>query len=887
MKRLLTLLLALVMLLAMGLVARAEETEIRPYYMLNWDRFEEGFSNVYDMPYFWAFPVKKDAMDAKVAWNDETSIPKIAQNLKEEFDARPAGTRYILWCLPTTAFGDVAEDVVFVEKGIEVSARWLDEFLSAYKGIGGELDGIVVDIEFEDLFATYIHSRYYLSNQFVYKNIVENPVYAEKIRPELEARGFRFYEPVTDYTPEIYGIHPNAGSEYSQCDDIWDAVLRSYMNQSLTEACAPVWDYYPDAIVSDYQSKNIKGWIKELNDRGGLNTTGGNFTTAGNSNNENTYSSRPYNFYTNPTSKAPAYNRIPAYNRAVYENNPFSMFLYDANLFKNTYLAADGGDVSFWISTYRYNSRNKNSVSNTPYYTETLLHMGMLDPSAYLGYIIMNEVGYEDEYLLTLDVVNDIMAELTRVVGAADRQPIDVIPNWNHHFVVSGMNAGGKNIYRLTPDTTKISLEDFRVEGAEELTFSVLGQTITFPQGKIIEDGTVDEVGTCGYWIEMPADAKPVISRVDNYYRDYPAYGEDYEGFEIGTEYNYKNALPANCWEAKKVGSGSAVIAADPADANNQVLKINGSYTLRNVNMPKNITAGDTYARKQGWEVTVTLPSDVKETAEMILLNGSGDKKKTTDGGFKVVGTKAYYSENGEYTEFSGLTLTPGGKYTFLREMALTGEKDSTCNYYVLDAAGKVLASAKNVLFGTISISVAGIGLNFTGFDGEAVLVDNYKLYPIRVTTDFELYNADTGIVYSDLDTPKEGTVAYRLSWLNATGKEKTYSVMAAYYEGDKLLEEKVIKEVKMAPNMDGLEVGVVECAEGQSVKVYLKDHNPNEDDDSVFGGASGGGETNLLPILLMAAAAVVVVAAVLVVLLATKKPAKKKKKATQKKKEQ
>lgn len=58
MKKQLVLLLVLAMLLPMGLVAQAEETEIRPYYMLNWDRFEEEFSYVYDMPYFWAFPVK-------------------------------------------------------------------------------------------------------------------------------------------------------------------------------------------------------------------------------------------------------------------------------------------------------------------------------------------------------------------------------------------------------------------------------------------------------------------------------------------------------------------------------------------------------------------------------------------------------------------------------------------------------------------------------------------------------------------------------------------------------------------------------------------------------------------------------------------------------------
>ena len=300
--------------------------------------------------------------------------------------------------------------------------------------------------------------------------------------------------------------------------------------------------------------------------------------------------------------------------------------------------------------------------------------------------------------------------------------------------------------------------------------------------------------------------------------------------------------------------------------------------------MPKNITAGDTYAENQAWEVQVTIPGDMAEDAELVLLNAGGAKKKTNDGGFKVIGTKVYYSQNGEYAEMSGVKLIPGSKYTFLRQVELLGEDACTSDYYVLDAAGKLLGSAKDIAMGTMEIPVASIGMSCTGVTGEAVLLDNYKLYPIKVAADFELYDAATGMQVTDLDSPRAGSTAYRLSWLNATGKEKSYTVMAAYYEGDKLREEKVIKEVKMAPNMDGLEVGVVECPEGQSVKVYLKNNNPNEEDDPVFGGVSDGGETNLLPILLMAVAAVVVVAAVLVVLLTTKKPVKKKKKAPQKK---
>ncbi len=892
MKKLLALFLILAMLIPMGIVTQAEEVETKPFYLVTWDNMPTEMSNVYQMAYFWVNEGKINNVESCVWYSEADSydISEIAAALKEDFNSRPDGTRYINFTLAACMFHNLAEDVVFVENAVPKVQQWLDAFLKEYQSIGGKLDGLVLDMEFENLYSVYIQSRFSLDNPLVYKEIVENPAYAEKIRPALVERGFKFYESVTDHTPEIYGIHSRAGKGYEACGPIWDAVVRSYMNDMIDQACAPLFEYYPEAEMNDYTSKNVDPWLKEMADGGGLQGNGGgNYTTAGTSCNENFYSIRPGAFFNNPD-----YGQIPGYNSAVYENKTFNWFLYETNIFKNTYLASDDGEVSFWISHYIYNLKEENSVSLTPYYAETLLHMGMLNPQTFNGYIIQSEVlneaadfDLEIDYEFCLLLVNDVMEELTRVVGAADRQPINVTPSWNEHFVLSGMSVGGKNIYRLTPDTSVISLEDFKVEGAADLTFSVNGQTVTFPQGKVIEDGSVRAWGedqnvvwdgTCGYWIETPADVAPIITRADNYHEEYPAFGENYENYEIGTEYNYKNALPATCWEVKKTGGdSSATVVADPSNADNKVLALKGNYTLKNVKMPKNITAGDSYAENQGWEVEVTIPSDMAAEAELVLLNGSGDKKKTNDGGFKVVDNKVYYSNNGEYVELAGVTLDPGSKYRFVRNLDFNVADAYTSDYYVYDAAGKLLGSAAKVPMGTMTLPVAGVGLSCTGVTGEAVLLDNYKLYPTKVGYDFELYDVATGMKLTDLETPRAGNTAYRLSWLNATNKEKTYTVMAAYYEGDKLIGEKVIKEVKMAANIEGVDYGVVEVAEGQTVKVYLRNDNPADDDDvpGGAGNASGGMDTTL--IIVIAAAAVVVIAAVVVVLLTgKKKPAKK-----------
>ena len=341
-------------------------------------------------------------------------------------------------------------------------------------------------------------------------------------------------------------------------------------------------------------------------------------------------------------------------------------------------------------------------------------------------------------------------------------------------------------------------------------------------------------------------------------------------------EYNYKNALPATCWEAKKAGKGSAMIQAV---GDNQVLALTGGYTLKNVNMPKNITAGDSYAENQAWEVEVTIPNDMASDAELILLNASDTKKKSNDGGFKVAGNKVYYSENGEYKELSDVTLTPGSNYRFVRHMDFNTEDAFAADYYVYAGDGKLLGSAKNIPITAFELPVAGIGMSCSGVAGEAVLLDNYKLYPIGIGTDFELYGAKLGMKITELDKAQAQDVAYRLSWMNATNTEADYKVMAAYYAGDKLVEEKVIKEIKMAPGVERIDTGVVNAPEGQSVLVYLKSDTPAADSEG-----KTPSSPNLILILVIAAA-VVMVAAVLVLLLLPKKKTKKNSKKKSKKK--
>jgi len=839
MKKLFAILLAIALLLPMGLIPQASAAEAtaaaevakKGFYLANWTApYEENLTNVYYMIYFWSDRNQVAEGEAHVngtGISAGTEIPNIAKKLKEKFDTYPDGARHIMFCLPHDAVHQLSE-YCYMDKIIPVVSGWLDKFLAEYKRIGGKIDGIAVDIEFLNVYNNYITDNFYAKDNLAFQKMVEHPTYQQKIRPELVERGFKFYEKVSPQTPEIYSIHPNSGSQYAASRAIWNRVMTSYMNTTVTEACAPLWKYYPDAALTDYRSANVKPWVKEVTDDGGVTSaTGGLQTTLGNSSNENFYFLRPSNtFYVSATTKGPVYKSIPTRTSAVYEDTAFHKFLWDANLAKNIWLQSDDGKVSWWFAGYTYSKS-----SNSPFYAETVFHTAMLDPQVFLGYILPQDCKDDaDIYNDNLRVMDESLREVSRLCGYVDRKPLNVAPNWNYHFALSGMYANGRNVWRLTPDTSMVSVADFKVEGTDP-TFSIDGQTITFPGGKIVEDSKIYKIGSCGYWIETPADVYPVITRADNYYREYPAYGENFDGFEIGTEYNYNNALPATCWEAKKQAGGAAKIIADPTNANNKVLELKNTYTLKNVSMPENIIAGDTYAKRQAWEISFTLPSDMPAEAELVLLNYTDAKEKVKDTGVKIAGGKVYYTQGKDYVEMAGVTLAAGTKYTLIREMNFTNPDAITCDYYIY-AGDALVGSAKKIPVQTITLPVASISYGVKGITGNPVLIDDYKLYATKYAADFYLYDADTGFLVEDIEVARAGNVAYRLSWLNTTGTNKSFTVMAAYYNGDTLVEEKTIKEVTAAPYADGVELGVVEKVEGQTVKVYLRDNNPSEDEE-------------------------------------------------------
>ena len=814
MKRIVAATLIFMMLVPLCLSVRAEEVEIKPFVGGTWGGVDrEKFPNLAYMPSVYIYPASGinpyflyDGIDT-INYN----MSKLALEVRNDMRVLPEGMRYMQFLHPVRIFSGHAESAIYLDKGVEILREMITEFLQMYKKRGGVLDGVIMDLEYQNIQTWWIFQRFYQQGQkSIYNDIVNHPLYQTEVRPMLVERGFKFWPNPSGDKSEIWSIYPYSGSEYAESRQIWDNVMRTRLAEYLNEAVwEPLQEYYPGAHMSDYQTTDGYGWQKKLTREGGNFYLGGNITKAGDTSNLNTYLVQPTSGFYSGYSHNP-----PSYNKAVYDNDSYNMLLWDVNRFKNMYEATDTGRVNMWICEYdtimdSYYDNRESSLRNNAYYAEMLLHAGLLNPDLFLLFIPWEtrpDLTTQEQRDLRYQAIADCLDELTEKVGAADRKPILVPANWNDGFILSGMYAGGRNVWRITPDTTDgMTLANFKVKDKAP-TFKVNGKTIIFPQGRILQTGEVAAVGTCGYWVETPTDVTPVILSDTDRFSANPSYVENFERYNTNTKFSASTVKEKDAWEIS--GSSAAIVA----DNGTKVLSMTGTTSMTNVKLPQNITAGDNYAKLQAWEISFTLPATLSGGSVSLLTNGA-------DTGFKISGTALYYDKNGTATQFDGLTLSAETKYTLRREVNFN---NNTCTYLVF-ANGQQVAKAENIKMTRVTLPIERIGFFTNNLGGQKIYLDDYKLYPMGFTADFEVYNAATGIKRTDISKPTNTDVAYRLSWLNNTGTAKKATVVAQYFKNGVQDSAVTVGEFIMAPGDDGVETAIVKNKDGMTVKLVLQ----------------------------------------------------------------
>lgn len=816
MKKLLVTILTLAILLSvapsLGTVADAATPDL-PFTAMTWDPAElADYGNIAQAP---VIQVKN--IGGNITLGSGTP-EELAKSIKTKLDKLPDGMRHIRLFNTKVALELGAKHVIYVGEGITQLRAKFEAFIEAYYALGGKLDGVILDTEDVDMGNWYIYGSGYggvypkdIHNHNFYHELVAHPRYATEIRPLLEEYGFVFYEKIGGDRSELWSIFPYqylSGSKYptydkdyakyASCASIWNRVMYDrqamYFNYALLE---PLAARYPDAAMSDYQAYEGKTWYKNL-------YTYSNGMKVGNVSNTNDYSHLPNASYFKDGSVY-LYKNPASYNNAVYDDDPYGMLLWNINKLKNIQAGTDSQKISVWISRYDY-GRATSYKGNTAYYTESLYHYGMMDPQPFLIYMTVSEGGGQAGYNERLKYMSEALSELTRVAGYSDRKPILVPANWNDGYMLTGMYAGGRNIWRITPDVTGgTTLAAFKVKDSDP-TFRINGTTVTFPGGKIIKDTAVT-LGSTGYWVETAKNVMPVVTRDADRYAKNPSFVENYESYAAGTVLTASNVANPQTWEIYPT-TGLTVTE----QGGNKALALTGSASLKHVKLPKNITAGDSYAKRQAWEITVTLPKALNGGHVTLLNSGA-------DGGFKLEGSKVYYDENGTYKELAGVTLAAGKAYTLKRDFNFG---NYTCTYSVY-ADGKLLKQAAGVKIKMIEVPVTEILMSCTNLT-DKVLIDDYKLYPTGIAYDLTAYDANGGEEMESTEKIAKHQVGYRLSWMNATAEAKNIRVKAAYYSSDNgLISETVLATVKMAPGDDGVIAGVVQNL-GAKVTIYLED---------------------------------------------------------------
>jgi len=844
MKRILSMLLSCVLLLSViamcRIEAKAADVEKKPFYLSNWeDMNSEEYPNLWGKPYLWA---TRNGDTITVNYHG-TTIPDIAAALKETFEDYPenSGMRIINFAVVIRRhLIELAEDYVFMDTAAEKLETWTRDFLAEYKRIGGEMDGMYSDLEYLGGQYWYLYTnQFQAGNTEVYYQITQNPSYQTRLRPMLEERGFKFYQPLATMTDamkrvycELYSIHPSSGNQFAQSRRIWDVVVQNMWNQYMNESVfEPLQEFYPDAMFTDYKNMDSYGWMKDTNENNYDVYLGGNTIKVGTHSANNMYNYCPE--FVNETESSTSYIKPVSHIDAVYEDSPFHMALWEINAFKNMLLASEDNKLYVDPTSYDYGQNyglfkdeHSGTASGTAYHAEEYFHLGLMDV-VFGGYFIASEAQNAAEHDYKQQVVQEILDELNKVAGYADRKAIELPSNWNDSFILSGMYANGRNIWRITPDTTEgMTKKKFLVSTDNgQVVFYNKGQTITFPQGTIIEDGDISAVGTCGSWVETPADVMPTVTSDADRYSKYPAYAETFNNYKAGTNFDNTTAQYSHTWEFWLRDNALATIAADPANAKDNVLAIQGNAYLSNVKLPQYITAGDTCAKQQVWEIAFKLPTLPTGDAEILLLNATSGSDKDTDGGFRIFDGKLYYGPTDNYMAFENATLAENTEYRLKRVLDFRNSTAYTCDYYVYDANGNLLDKAEDVAMPLIKFPTEKIGISVANFGSNLLYVDDYKLYATGVAADLEVYNANTGIQLDDPTVAFDGDVAYRLSWMNASQSTAVYNVIATYSDGT----TEIVKTITMAPGCDAVDTAIVK-ANGKSVTLSIEALTIEED---------------------------------------------------------
>jgi hypothetical protein len=187
--------------------------------------------------------------------------------------------------------------------------------------------------------------------------------------------------------------------------------------------------------------------------------------------------------------------------------NSYNAFVGDVKLLR-TQIASSNVPLLPWISSPDYLQRWEGL--DHPYYGETVFHAALSGAHDFLWW-----KDSRDSPTANNDYVSRLLKELDPLVGFAGRTPLVYSDaTWSDGYVLSGMEAAGKRVYRLTPDP---SLPVQITTSGSTVIFSIGGKRLEFANSYIYQPS--NPASTLGYWIVQTQGANYLKRSVDDILR--------------------------------------------------------------------------------------------------------------------------------------------------------------------------------------------------------------------------------------------------------------------------------------------------------------------------------------------------------------------------------
>ena len=238
----------------------SSEVEKDSFYALLWDPAPEGCDNL-EMP----FILRKKEIN-------QYGLEVVANNAYQHLKNAPKGRKAIFLAPWRGELNEMVreepEDYIWWDNGINKLANLLDDFLTYYRRLGGDVDIVFGDIEAgTSIFYLEQKAIWPDPTEEIFDKIVKNPRYKTELRPALieaskkiiddRCKGYIF--PTNPNMNELYWVYNYADASY---DDgtifnhiIFNYVMTEWNHIALNKAIfEPFKKHFPNIKYSNYNS---------------------------------------------------------------------------------------------------------------------------------------------------------------------------------------------------------------------------------------------------------------------------------------------------------------------------------------------------------------------------------------------------------------------------------------------------------------------------------------------------------------------------------------------------------------------------------------------------------------------------------------------------------